>query len=743
MRRTFITYCLSLLLTSLASQPILAQSTTALPKLPDQSTVLFGNKLHKVTDGKAWLTKTTMGHHNYHMHGPSTLQFDLSEMKLKPDTYRLGLIARTGTVWRDAHNQINQYHIKLITADKQTIDLGTPKLLNEKQHPPIRESGKENAYANWFGTVVLPNACQLNGKEILEVTNLKGHGGVIAIWADTHLANTASTTSLKIQTPAKHNAFILGQTPTVEITLTQPALSGDQKVLLKLQRYDMITKTTDQTVLPVKLVAGQTVTIQHQYPTTPGLYRVTAALVDSAESPITEDMMSVEQLYAYTPAKWAKDLPDDWPLAAHVDRRVVALPGFKHYRYFAHWSRIHTAPGVYHWEHFDEKYNEVKDIGGKLMIAYDGSPIWTSSRGKAGMAWVKNATAYPPDDMTVLEDYIAAMIRRYDDPQGTIDSLELNNEPNTKARWQGTPEQYVQTAKAFKNGIKRANPSNPVKVVGPAISAGDHRSTTSKLFNAGLLDYVDAVSAHWYEEIMSFESQTPINNLIRHVTMLKDPMEKLGKDLPMINSECGIGFRSRINGEIRDQDTINAKDQADENWNTKEKWLIGPKWRRVSEYRAAATYVAGTVMLLNYNVSPTYYFSHFNFMLDGAPSLPWVAIGQLGHHLDGVDYHTIKQLDAHVIGSEEKDGDPKALAYLLGKPGEKQLIVAWSFLSDTTMGRSKHWQRWLEPVDIQISTDIKQATANDLYGRKTWQLQNTAGKFNLKVGEEPVLMTVK
>ena len=356
MRHTFIAYCLSLLLSSILTQTVLADSSNALPRLPDQSTVLFANQSHTVTDGKAWLTQTTMGHHNYHMHGPSTLQFNLSEMKLEPGTYRLGLITRTGTTWRDSRNQIKQYRIKLITADKQAIELGTPSLLNEKQNPPIRESGKENAYANWFGTVVLPNASELNGKEILEVTNLAGHGGVIAIWADTNLTNTASATLLKMQTPAKHNAFILGQTPTVEVSLTQPAASGDQDALLKLQRYDMITKTTDQTVLPVKLLAGQTIHIKHPYPTTPGLYRVTAALVDSADSPITADTVAVEQLYACTPTKWAKDLPDDWPLAAHVDRRVVALPGFKHFRYFAHWSRIHTAPGVYHWEHFDEKY---------------------------------------------------------------------------------------------------------------------------------------------------------------------------------------------------------------------------------------------------------------------------------------------------------------------------------------------------------------------------------------------------
>jgi hypothetical protein len=741
MRSAIFVLTCSLLIAASINTHAKSQDTIALPVLPSQSKVIFADKTQTVTEGKGWLTNTAMGHRSYHMHGPSTIRFDLSPMELTDGNYRLGLIARTGTHWSQSQNQLKQYQLKLITVDNQAVELGKVQLLNAKQYPLVRESGKENAFANWFGTVVLPNTIHITGKEILEVTNLNSHGGVVAVWADSNVMDVPTTIGLK--TDAPHNAFISGQKPTLTITLTQPQAAGDQNAFVKLSRHDLVTHAIDHATLPVKLIAGQTLEIKHEYPATPGLFRVYAQVIDTKDAETIENASTVNQLYAYSPVKWAKDLPDDWPLAAHVDRNIPALPGFKHYRFFAHWSRINTAPGVYEWEHFDEKFNEIKAIGGKLTIAYDGSPLWSSSRGKAGMSWVKNATAYPPDDMTVLEDYIAAMVERYDDAQGTLDRLELCNEPNTKARWQGTPEQYVQTAKAYKNGIKRANASHPIKIIGPAISAGDHRDATRQFIQAGLLDYVDAVSAHWYEEIMSFESNTPINNLIRHVTMLKNPMEQAGKILPMINSECGIHFRPRVDGKILDQQTINAQDQAQPNWNQKDKWLIGNKWRRVSEYRAAATYVAGTVMLMHQNVMPTYYFSHFDFKVDDAPSLPWVAIGQLGYHLDGVDYHHIQQLDAHVIGSEEKDGDPKALAFLLGKTGEKQIIVAWSFLSDTTVGRSKHWQDWLNPVDIQITTDIKQASVSDLYGRKTWQLQNSQGKINLIVGEEPVFITVE
>jgi hypothetical protein len=712
-----------------------------LPGYPSDSQLLFAKRGQTIATGKAWLTDTLMGHPSYHMNGPSKVVFDLADLQLKSGFYRVGMIARTGTHWQKPTNQIQQYRLQLITSENKTIDLGTPQAMDAKLYARVMDSGEKNSWANWFGCVTVPNMAHLSGKEKLVVENLNSHGGVVAVWVEPQ--SETSATQIKVRADVAHNAFSLGQKPTLMIELDHPEGVPDSNVFVRLERFDLITRKTDVTTLPVKLITGQTQTIEHHYPKIPGLYRVRTMLMNTPNAQVSDKTTAIETLYAYTPAKWARDLPDDWPLAAHVQGNIPPLPGFKHFRFFSHWSRNNPAPGVYKWDEFDHVYNGVKAIGGKLMIAYDGSPIWTCSRGKSGMGWISGATAYPPDEMQSLENYIAAMIQRYQDPQGTIDSLELCNEPNTISRWNGTPEQYTQTAIAYRRGIDRAEPSQPIKIIGMAISAGDHRGAVKQFVQADLLDHVDAVSAHWYEEIMSYEAKTPINNLLKHVDMLMSPMQQAGKVLPMINSECGIHFSPRENGQIVDQQTINQRDEADPDWNKKEKWLIGNKWRRVSEYRAAAGYVTGTVMLLHEKVMPNYYFSHFDFFVDGVPSLPWVALGQLGHHLDGVDYHTVKQLEAHVVGCDEKDGSPKALAYLLGKPGKKQIIVAWGYISDTSIGRSKHWQRWLEPVDIQINTDIKQATCSDLYGRKSTSVNSTNGKLTITCGEEPAFITVK
>lgn len=711
---------------------------TTLPSYPVSALTVFVTPNQKILEGKAWLINTTMQHPSYHMHGASKLAFDLSEYKLKPGVYQIGTIARTGTNWLDATNQIPHYRLHVKRPTQTLNESGTLELLDANTYPTVRESGEINKWANWYGSLVCQTPAHLNGNETIVLENLENHGGVIALWFKP--VEAIQAIGIQLHTGVPHNAFIAGQKPTLHIEINCPRESPGFDAYLRLDQTDMITHTVVTTVHPIQIRSGQTVTVQQTYPATAGLFRVSAVVLNDPKAEIPKDTNSITQLYACTPAKLARDLPEDWPLAGHVDKRHPPLPGFKYYRFFSHWAKNNPAEDVYKWDDFDTVYETVKNVGGKILLAYDGSPLWTSSRGKVGMKWLPVATAYPPDNMKLFEKYLTELVKRYDDPQGTLAAIETCNEASTHERWQGTPEQLVESAKAIRAAANHA--SHPIQVIGLAVSAGDHIDHVRDIVAAGILDNVDAVSAHWYEEMMSYELNTPINNLLKHRDMLLEPMKKAGKVLPMINTECGIGFYPRQNGQMLDQDTINERYEAMTDWNRKDKWLVGNRWRRVSERRAAATYVLGTVMLMANQVNRTYYFTQYNFMIDGTPSLPWVALGQLGQQLEHVDYHTIKQLDAHVIGSDQNDGSPKALAYLLGKPGDKQLIVAWSFLSDTSVGRSKHWQRWLEPVDIQITTDIKHVTCTDLYGRNVSNITNQSGKLKLSCGEEPVFLNM-
>ena len=382
----------------------------------------------------------------------------------------------------------------------------------------------------------------------------------------------------------------------------------------------------------------------------------------------------------------------------------------------------------------------MRAVGGRLLIASDGSPVWTSARGKAGMAWSAEATAYPPDDWGHLREYLDTMLARYADERGTLAALELCNEANTAERWLGDTADMLAMARVFGEAVKKSGRS--IQRIGLAVSAGDQREYVSAQVEAGVLNEVDAVSAHFYEELMSPEAATPINNLPRHVAMLREPMRAGGFDLPMINTECGIGFAPRVGDRLPTQEELNEQAQNDPKFDARQPWLLGPVWRPVSERRAAATYVAGIVQLMALDVRQSYVFSQLELMIDGAPSLPWVALGRLGEALHGVDYRQIRELKAGYPVIGEADGEPKALAYLIGAPGGRRVIIAWGFLSDTSTGRSRHWQRWLEPRALRVETEVQGGWLGDLYRRNEYAVRGEAGVLEFLGGEEPVFIEV-
>ncbi|HAI10169.1 MAG TPA: hypothetical protein DCM28_00585 [Phycisphaerales bacterium] len=713
-----------------------------IPTTPMLSTTMFTQPNPVETSANTWITDTNMGCIGYFMNGASSVTFNLSSLELKQGCYRIGILARTGTTWDNATNQIVNYRLHL-EDDLQSTLLGGMRLpANSTQADLVRSGGVEGSWGSWYGIIEsqLP-ATYLMGDEKLIIENIQGQSSAVAVWVKPVALINAATVQLTTNQP--HNAFIDGHSPQLHIQIDYPENQPQTQGYLLLECYDLIeelTQPSTRTYLPVSLTPGQVLDMTMTYPAVPGVYRVRGSLVSKEGQLPNADSQFVYCQFAYTPAKLAGDLPDDWPLATHVNETIPPLPGFKWYRYFAGWSHNNPSEGVYDWENFDQVFSQVQAVGGKLMIAGEGTPLWACSLGKIGMPWSSNATAYPPDDWHDMREYLDLMVQRYEDESGTLGALELCNEANTADRWQGSMTQLIEMAQLFKEAAQAAN--HPISTVGIVASAGIQNNFVNELINAGILESVDAISTHFYEEMASYESETPISNIPDHVSMLKTPMTQAGYNLPMINSESGIGFVSRENGLLVTQTAINQQAQADPLYNPATPWIIDGKWRSASERRAAASYVSGTVQLMSLGVSRSFYFSLYNFLIDDTPSLPWVALGQLGKHLDGVDYHNIQTLDAHVVGSDELDGSPKAMAILMGQPGQKQLIITWAYISDTSIGRSKIWQDWLDPVEVQISTDILQGEASDLYSRSTSIIENVNNMFTVLCGEEPLFITI-
>lgn len=165
-----------------------------------------------------------------------------------------------------------------------------------------------------------------------------------------------------------------------------------------------------------------------------------------------------------------------------------------------------------------------------------------------------------------------------------VRAVELHNEPNLKGFWKGTPQEFVNSSKAFAKVMKAVSPATPIVVGsfagwGGAWQQEDMRALISgpkematryaeEVFKLGLLDVADAVSAHPYrcasapeggEALESPEDPEGFGKEIRGWLQLVAKYSK-GRVLPFYISEIGYSVSnngySRVESEARQADYL-------------------------------------------------------------------------------------------------------------------------------------------------------------------------------------------
>jgi hypothetical protein len=535
------------------------------------------------------------------------------------------------------------------------------------------------------------------------------------------------------------NAWVAPERPSIEVELTNPAISSWEG-FLRIECFDLLSEKTTVTFLPVSVGGGGRQMLLYlpgeELPY--GVYRLQGTTVQSrdAQAATEKNTEKATHVFAYAPARMARDLPDDWPLGMHITWRApYVLPGFKWYRHFSSWAVNNPARGEYDWSRLDPVVEAVKAAGGKLIVTTDSAPVWTVAPERvAGVPWIKNATAHPPDDWNDLRLYLRALLRRYGDASGVLGGLEVWNEPHTKERWLGTHEQMVEMARIFREVAHET--ASPPLIMGIQLSAGPHSGYVKCLINAGILQYVDLISGHWYEELGAYDSETPLSSLPGKIGIFKKPMNTAGYDLPIWNTESGVKAVPREEGCLVSQTELNKRAETSPDFDPERPWMVGKSWRMVSERRAAGVYIAGTVMLMAEGI-PTFGYIHYGFVQDKAAGLPWVAFAVLGDHLHRVGHKTVEAVSAMLAQPNEAN---RALAFRLGEKNQPGVIVVWTYLRDTRFGRSKHWQPWQKPlaVRVPVADGITEVEVSDLYGRETSRQGVTDGFVVVFAGEEPV-----
>lgn len=216
------------------------------------------------------------------------------------------------------------------------------------------------------------------------------------------------------------------------------------------------------------------------------------------------------------------------------DLDMMQAAGVKTVRMDALWSDIEKTPGVYDFSRYDAVVQELEKRGIKPLIILGFGNQHYPQEQRASMA--------------AFERYATATAQHFSN-RGVI--WELTNEPNSGQFWKPgpSPTEYMTMVKSLAPKLRAADPSGQI-IAGS--TAGTDTDFLVKLFDQGLLNYVDAVSVHPYQAFPNREPEqvkAELDKLRRAVDQYAP-----GRDFPIVLGEWGY---STAQGEL------SASTQAD------------------------------------------------------------------------------------------------------------------------------------------------------------------------------------
>jgi len=153
------------------------------------------------------------------------------------------------------------------------------------------------------------------------------------------------------------------------------------------------------------------------------------------------------------------------------------------------------------WDDLDRVVSAASAAGLKILARVDHQPAWSRTTA------VDNG---PPDDMYDYADFVSVLANRYKagGTHGTIQAIEVWNEPNLSREWGGATidknqaSQYVFMLKQTYEAVKAVDPSKIIVSAGLS-PTGTNDGTAQPddvylgwLYEEGLAKYSDAIGAH-------------------------------------------------------------------------------------------------------------------------------------------------------------------------------------------------------------------------------------------------------
>ena len=190
------------------------------------------------------------------------------------------------------------------------------------------------------------------------------------------------------------------------------------------------------------------------------------------------------------------------PETTDRDLQLLKAAGLNWAKLTVPWRSIEAScKNCIDWTDLDRVVAASTAAGVKLMVRVDHQPDWSRT------VKVENG---PPDDIFDYADFVSVLAKRYraGSLKGTVDAIQVWNEPNLSREWGGAPisrDQAAQYMYMLKETYTLVKAEDPTKII---VSAGlsptgtndgtampDHEYL-SWMYEFGLAQYADVVGVH-------------------------------------------------------------------------------------------------------------------------------------------------------------------------------------------------------------------------------------------------------
>lgn len=190
------------------------------------------------------------------------------------------------------------------------------------------------------------------------------------------------------------------------------------------------------------------------------------------------------------------------PESTPRDLQLMSAAGFRWTKLTLPWRSVEAScKNCIDWEQLDQAVAASTAAGVKIMVRIDHQPSWSRA------TVVENG---PPDDMFDYADFVSVVANRYrsGSPKGTIDAIQVWNEPNLSREWGNSivdRDQAAQYMYMLKETYTLVKAVDPTKII---VSAGLSPTGTNDgtaqpddvylgwLYEFGLAAYSDVIGMH-------------------------------------------------------------------------------------------------------------------------------------------------------------------------------------------------------------------------------------------------------